>query len=66
LREKNRFVVNDTQADSKGKNNISIDYVHAKCGVCKGQHNCPYDCARTKTTRVARLRNGEVQVLLGT
>ncbi len=58
--------MNNPQADSLGKNNISIDYVHARCGVCKGQHNCPYDCARTKTARVKRLRNGEIQVLLGT
>ena len=66
INEKDRFVVNDPQADSKGKNNLKVDYVHARCGVCKGQHLCPYDCRSTKTERVKRLRNGEIQVLLGT
>lgn len=36
--EKNLFVVNDPQASIKNKNNLAIDYVHGKCGVCKGNH----------------------------
>lgn len=66
LNEKNRFVVNDPEADAKNKNNLKVDYVHARCGVCRGQHLCPYDCRSTKTERVRKLRNGEIQVLLGT
>lgn len=66
MKERDRFVVNDSQADLKGKNNISVDYIHARCGVCKGPHNHIEDCSRTKTKRVTRLRNGEIQVLLGT
>ena len=66
INERNRFVVNDPEADAKGKNNLKVDYVHARCGVCKGQHLCPYDCRSSKTERVRRLRNGEIQVLLGT
>lgn len=60
-------MVNDPNADSKGKSNLSVDYVHARAnGICKGQHRHPYDCLRSKTKRVERLRNGEIQVLLGT
>ncbi len=51
------FVINDPQADSKGKHNISVDYVHGRCGNCLGAHNCPEDCRSTKTQRVDRLRN---------
>lgn len=58
--------MNDPKASSKGKNNLSVDYVHGKCGVCKGKHIHPLDCERTKTGRVARLRNREIQILLGT
>ena len=58
--------MNDPEADTKGKNNLKVDYVHGKCGICKGQHWCPYDCRSTKTERVKKLRNGEIQVLLGT
>ena len=35
------FVINDAQADTKGKHNISVDYVHGRCGNCLGAHNCP-------------------------
>lgn len=67
LNESERFVVNDPKADSKGKSNLSVDYIHARAnGICKGQHRHPYDCVRSKTKRVERLRNGEIQVLLGT
>lgn len=59
-------MVNDPEADAKGKNNLKIDYVHARCGVCRGFHFHPYDCERGKSERVRRLRNGEIQVLLGT
>ena len=52
LKEKNRFVVNDPEASSKNKNNISIDYVHSRCGVCKGPHRHPDDCSRSKSKRV--------------
>ncbi len=55
--EQNMFVINDPQADSKGKHNISVDYVHGRCGNCLGAHNCPEDCRSTKTQRVDRLRN---------
>lgn len=50
--------MNDPQANSKGKNNLAVDYIHARVGVHKGQHNCPEDCSKTKTARVSRLRNG--------
>jgi hypothetical protein len=57
LKEKDRFVINDSKADSKGKYNLNVDYIHAQCGVCRGQHRHPEDCARTKTERVRRLKN---------
>lgn len=66
MKEKNRFVVNDPEASSKNKNNLSIDYVHSRCGVCRGPHRCPDDCSRSKSKRVEKLRNSEIQVLLGT
>ncbi len=56
-KEQNAFVINDSQADSKGKHNLAVDYIHARCGVCKGPHNCPEDCQSTKTQRVNKLRN---------
>lgn len=58
--------MNNPEADQLGKNNLNIDYVHARCGVCKGNHRHEDDCKRSKTARVKRLRNGEIQVLLGT
>jgi hypothetical protein len=66
LKEKNKFVVNDPTATMKNKNNIAIDYVHSRCGVCLGPHRCPDDCSRSKSKRVEKLRNSEIQVLLGT
>ena len=40
--------------------------MHGRCGSCMGDHLCPDDCVRTKTQRVQRLRDQEIQVLLGT
>ncbi len=57
LSEKDKFVVNDSNANAKGKHNIVIDYVHSNVGVCKGRHWCPYDCSKTKSFRVKLLRN---------
>jgi superfamily II DNA/RNA helicase len=49
-----------------GKNNLSIDYIHARCGLYRGADPQNEDAKRSKTNRVRSLRNGEIQVLLGT
>ena len=55
--EKSRFVINDPTADEKGKNNLKVNYIHSRVGVCKGQHNHPEDCSLNKSDRVTQLRN---------
>ena len=47
--EKKRFVINDPSADTKGKNNLKVNYVHGRVGTHIGQHNCPEDCQYTKS-----------------
>ena len=61
--------MNDPTASDSGKTNLSVDYIHGKCtNVCKmnRDHLHPLDCSASKTKRVTRLRNKDVQVLLGT
>lgn len=68
-KEKNKFLVNDAHASEMGKNNLKVDYIHRDCSsVCiKGRdHFHPDDCSASKTARITRLRNKQVQVLLGT
>lgn len=49
--------MNDPEASSKKKNNLAVDYVHSRCGVCRGPHRHPDDCSRSKSKRVEKLRN---------
>ena len=67
--EKRRFLMNDPTASDCGQFNLTVDYIHGQCSdVCRmnREHWHPLDCSASKTTRVGRLRNKEVQVLLGT
>lgn len=68
-KEKNRFLINDQRASETGKINLAVDYIHGQCSsVCKKgrDHLHPEDCSASKTERVRKLRNKEIQVLLGT
>lgn len=68
-KEKRRFVINDATASDVGKHNLKVDYIHRDCSaVCKmgRDHFHPDDCSASKTTRITKLRNKEIQVLLGT
>jgi hypothetical protein len=68
-KEKNRFVINNPNASDFGKYNLKVDYIHRDCtDVCKmsREHIHPDDCSASKTTRITKLRNKEIQVLLGT
>jgi superfamily II DNA/RNA helicase len=68
-KEKKRFLINDPQASDLGKHNLKVDYIHRDCtSVClmSREHLHPYDCAASKTARITKLRNKEIQVLLGT
>jgi superfamily II DNA/RNA helicase len=52
-----------------GKINLKVDYIHRDCNdFCrKGTfHIHPEDCSASKTTRITKLRNKEIQILLGT
>ena len=52
-----------------GKNNLKVDYIHRDCNatcIKSRPHNHPFDCSASKTARITKLRNKEVQVLLGT
>lgn len=61
-------MINDPNASESGKNNLKVDYIHSKCNaVCFGKdHDHPEDCSASKTTRITKLKNREIQVLLGT
>lgn len=68
-KEKNRFLINDPKAADIGKNNLKVDYIHRDCTAScfKGRdHFHPEDCSASKTARITKLRNKEIQVLLGT
>ena len=68
-KEKNRFVINDSSASNFGKVNLKVDYIHRECSaecMMSRNHLHPEDCSASKTTRITKLRNKEVQVLLGT
>ena len=52
-----------------GKLNLKVDYIHRDCSsVCmmSRPHVHPYDCSASKTTRITKLKNKEIQILLGT
>ena len=62
-------MINDQRASDSGKNNINVDYIHGQCtAICKmgKNHIHPEDCSASKTARITKLRNKEIQVLLGT
>ena len=68
-KERSRFIINDAYASEKGKNNLKVDYIHRLCTdtcIQGREHFCPDDCSASKTTRITKLRNKEIQVLLGT
>ena len=68
-KEKNKFLINDPQASDRGKNNLKVDYIHRDCtSQCAPwkNHLHPEDCSASKTTRITKLKNKEIQVLLGT
>jgi hypothetical protein len=68
-KEKNKFVINDSNASDIGKHNLKVDYIHSLCtATCKmgREHFHPFDCSASKTTRITKLRNKELQVMLGT
>jgi len=62
-------LINNPNASDTGKYNLKVDYIHRDCtDVCKmsREHIHPYDCSASKTTRITKLRNKEIQILLGT
>ena len=62
-------MINDPEASDRGKVNLKVDYIHRDCtDICKmgRDHIHPDDCSASKTTRITKLRNKEIQVLLGT
>lgn len=69
MAQRNRFLINDPTSSDSGKVNLKVDYIHRECTAeCMNgkNHIHPYDCSASKTTRITKLRNKEVQVLLGT
>ena len=68
-KEKHKFLINNSEASDHGKYNLKVDYIHRDCSaVCMKSraHDHPEDCSPSKTTRITKLRNKEIQVLLGT